>query len=513
MDHKFEYLPKKTLAEYLRKFYASARQKDGKLYSKSSLMNIRGGINRHLQSEPYNQIVDISTEMEFMQANKVMNGMIRTILSENKDTAQPHPKITDSDMEKLHQHYFVPHLHSSPYVLQDKVWFDLAYYFARRGKEGLRNLTKDSFQVKKNADGKKYVTMTHNEETKKNKGDESNSMRGEFNVMVEEPGADTCPVYSFELYLQKLHPDCDAFFQTPRADKMNIKEPIWYKKSAVGVNTLGKMMKVISVKAQLSQEYTNHCCRGTSATNLSRSGFNLRQIQAVTHHKRMESLQPYVNKPGLEDKLHMAECLSEFKHGRKPQTPQTPTPQFLQRNFKPGSSTHLYRKEVIDSAPKRRTPSATISTPPAMQHQTEDINSPLWMSSQGNSDSNSNLPEYPEQPLSFPTATQQTEDTDCDFSTPPSTPTKSQRQHQSTLAFSKTLPSPRPTSPQQQQGILAMAEPTISPKPTTSHHSLMPNAHNVQQMFQRIEKNTESGAPNFANAKFNNCTFNFHINK
>jgi hypothetical protein len=36
----------------------------------------------------------------------------------------------------------------SPTTLQNKVLFDILYYFSRRGTEGLASMTKEFFQVK-----------------------------------------------------------------------------------------------------------------------------------------------------------------------------------------------------------------------------------------------------------------------------------------------------------------------------------------------------------------------------
>ena len=79
-DTKFEQMSKEILADTLRQFYPSVRQKpndgetEGKPYSKQSLVNIRSAINRHLTLPPYNKAWDLMTDKEFLAANKVFKG-------------------------------------------------------------------------------------------------------------------------------------------------------------------------------------------------------------------------------------------------------------------------------------------------------------------------------------------------------------------------------------------------------------------------------------------------------
>ena len=70
----------------------------------------------------------------------------------------------------------------------------------------------------------------------------------------------------------------------------------------IGKNTLGEMMADISKDAKLSQKYTNHQIRKTTATAMHRQGFNLQEISHVTKHKNLDSLKHYVSGPTHKDK-------------------------------------------------------------------------------------------------------------------------------------------------------------------------------------------------------------------
>ena len=71
-------------------------------------------------------------------------------------------------------------------------------------------------------------------------------------------------------------------------------------------------MKDISVAASLSCIYTNHCVRGTTASDMKRSGYTLQDMAFVTKHKNLESLKFYLEQPTLEDKENVSKDLFKY---------------------------------------------------------------------------------------------------------------------------------------------------------------------------------------------------------
>ena len=53
----------------------------------------------------------------------------------------------------------------------------------------------------------------------------------------------------------------------------------------MGKNTISKMMERISIKAELSEWYTNHCIRASTVTSLFQRVVDARKICAITKHK------------------------------------------------------------------------------------------------------------------------------------------------------------------------------------------------------------------------------------
>ena len=80
----------------------------------------------------------------------------------------------------------------------------------------------------------------------------------------------------------------------------------------LGHNTLGKMMSKMSEDAGLSQIYTNHCIRATSATVLHQAGVDPESITYVTGHRSSESLKHYISGPSEEQQRTASSILHQY---------------------------------------------------------------------------------------------------------------------------------------------------------------------------------------------------------
>jgi len=70
------------------------------------------------------------------------------------------------------------------------------------------------------------------------------------------------------------------------------------------------MMKEISIGANLSKTYTNHCVRSTSITVLSDSGVPARHIMSISGHKNEQSLSSYNSIPSTSQLKQCSEIIS-----------------------------------------------------------------------------------------------------------------------------------------------------------------------------------------------------------
>ena len=202
---------------------------------------------------------------------------------------------------------------NTPRSLQNKVQFDIRYYFCRRGGENIHSMTKETFELSFDVDTKiAFLKKKKDEMTKNHKECNSEVITG-FMPQILDPLTGLphkmCPIRSYELYISKSNPDLNSLWQQPlKKFPLDITAP-WYSPKPVGHNPIEKFFTKLSNDCQLSQHYTNHCIRVSGTTNLTRSNFTPKQIMSVTGHKSIESLAIY-QKVKSDEKLMMGMSLT-----------------------------------------------------------------------------------------------------------------------------------------------------------------------------------------------------------
>lgn len=144
-------IDKKELNKILRKFYAEVKTEKGQALTPSALTGIRAAIHRHLTSAPLSRNVNILQDSDFMSANKMFEAKAKLFTKEQNVKPKHKPSIEYGDMEKLNKYFMEGQnngIWRNPEKLVEFVWFSLCYHFARRGREGWRELNKQSFEIK-----------------------------------------------------------------------------------------------------------------------------------------------------------------------------------------------------------------------------------------------------------------------------------------------------------------------------------------------------------------------------
>jgi hypothetical protein len=90
---------------------------------------------------------------------------------------------------------------NTPQGLLNKVLFETIFYFCRRGRENIRELEASDFEIKVDADNRRYVVKVKSEQTK-NHTRTRNENEGDGGRMYKTGGI-KCPVISVEKYLSK----------------------------------------------------------------------------------------------------------------------------------------------------------------------------------------------------------------------------------------------------------------------------------------------------------------------
>nr|XP_054760698.1 uncharacterized protein LOC129266966 [Lytechinus pictus] len=277
------------LSNFLLSFYAEVRRSNGELYSKRSMITLRYGLQRHFSKFGFN----IVNDPEFREANDMFHAVL--LKNEGKGSVDHKEPITKYDFLKIKLSTATDV--NTPRGLQNKVFMDIMMHLCNRGRENLRNFSKKDFVVKPD-----------------------------------------CPVETFELYVSHLNPACEDFFQRPKIS-VERNQQVWYYNSPAGKNTLGEKMKKISLEANTSKVYTNHCLRAMSILVLDASGFEARHIMSVSGHKSESSIKHYSYVDEAKKRC-MSRCLSSMGDGTAgPSTQTRPTAPSTSRIHPSTSST------------------------------------------------------------------------------------------------------------------------------------------------------------------------------
>ena len=195
--------------------------------------------------------------------------------------------ISPLDMTKLYQSAIFDC--KTPKSLQRKVFFDVMFFLCRRGQENLRELKKSNFLLKVDENDREFIEKCTDEMTKnRRQSDEAQ----EGGIIYETDFAD-CPVKSFKKYISVLNPKIEYLFQRPKPSTPFCGP--WFDAQVLGKNSLGNFMKQISIDANLSIVYTNHCIRATSVTVLDNCGIEEHHITSVSGHRSENSIRSQNN--------------------------------------------------------------------------------------------------------------------------------------------------------------------------------------------------------------------------
>ena len=110
----------------------------------------------------------MSSDYRFKKSNEMLNAQVVNLKRQRKENIQHKQVIEPEDLVKLKTSDAITV--TNPLGLLRNVWFHVVLYFCRRGREGQRKLKKSSFKFERDAQGRCYVTMAHDELTKNHPG-------------------------------------------------------------------------------------------------------------------------------------------------------------------------------------------------------------------------------------------------------------------------------------------------------------------------------------------------------
>ena len=141
-------------------------------YKNSSLKSGRAALNRHFKAKFG---IDIISNDKFIKANEIFQAVTKQGKEQGRGETKSKVAISDPDYEKLTE-YFLNKMRGPPDAknLQEFVLFNIIYYCGRRGRENLRSMTKSTFAIQKDHDGREFIVQIIKECDKNHREDDMN---------------------------------------------------------------------------------------------------------------------------------------------------------------------------------------------------------------------------------------------------------------------------------------------------------------------------------------------------
>lgn len=165
-----------------------------------------------------------------------------------------------------------------------------------RGRQESRQLMWGDIKTGEDEHGK---FLLFNERTTKTRTGESSNVRTHApKAYANNDQPERCPVYLYNEYCKhrplEMFDDDSPFYLAVNNTMKDPENPrSWYKRAALGANSLGNFMKSMASKAGIVGNFTNHSVRKTLCTNLLQAGVSPTLIQQVSGHKNVASISQY----------------------------------------------------------------------------------------------------------------------------------------------------------------------------------------------------------------------------
>ena len=217
-----------------KKFYVEARRKDKQPYTKLSLTAIRFGLCRHIKNSRPD--VDIINGSEFEDENRVFKAKTVELKRQGKAKVEHKPPIAPEDLKKLYRSQAFDM--ATPTGLQNKVWFEVMLFSVdvdRKTFVSSKEILLDLEWMPQAGD------MLFRIETSSQRTEGKIAKLKKVDLCMRDRTIQ-CVLYVPFIYISKLNPECDAFFQQPK--KQTTEGSLaWYDKQVVSINTLGSKTK------------------------------------------------------------------------------------------------------------------------------------------------------------------------------------------------------------------------------------------------------------------------------
>ena len=169
---KLEAITAADLNNILYDYYASIKPQKEEMYCVQTLKCIHAGLGRFFRKSLG---VDIASDSMFVKANEMFKAMTVHSKRSGKGVKNSTPPISQIDLERIAEYFNHDHVtEPNGRKLQQNLIFYIVYFFCRRGRENLYNMTKETFKIKVQPDGTEVLIQAIDEMDKNHGPDDTN---------------------------------------------------------------------------------------------------------------------------------------------------------------------------------------------------------------------------------------------------------------------------------------------------------------------------------------------------
>ena len=182
-------------------------------------------------------------------------------------------------------------------ALQRTVWWLLALHFGFRARDESRRLQWGDVSLETDPDtGNEMLVWKVERGSKTRQGQDKASGHRAFYPTAQATDNERCPVKYYKLFrrhrpIEMNQPEAPFYLAVKHQRKAT--DAVWYKKSPLGKNEIGKLLTKAAQNAGLPGRVTNHSVRKTCISRLLDSDVPENYVAQPSGHRNLKSLDSY----------------------------------------------------------------------------------------------------------------------------------------------------------------------------------------------------------------------------
>ena len=246
MSENVESLPASELDHLLCKFFMNIRKKNGEEYEPDTISGFQRSIQRYLSYK--GSSFNIFKDKDFEKSRKVLSAKRKSLVHEHGkgNKSQAATALEDDEEDALFETGEFGY--SNPVSLQRTVCWLLSLHFGFQARDESRKLRWGDVQLQEDKDGREMLVWLAERGTTTCHGQEQGHRRA-FQPKVYATKTERYPVQFYKTFRPvEMNKPESPFYLAVRHNRSS-QDNVWYMKSPLGKNELGKFLSTAAQKA------------------------------------------------------------------------------------------------------------------------------------------------------------------------------------------------------------------------------------------------------------------------